>query len=173
MKSLKAHFTPAELGELLSYDAATGELRWITSTPNGSRSAGAIAGSMRPTKYLNINVRGKNFLAHRAAWALHFGAWPEGILDHINGCRSDNRIANLRLATIAQNSANSNPRARNKCGIKGVYQTATGRWRACIGVNGKNKFLGGFATAAEAGEAYQAAARKAYGEFFVPSRAAK
>jgi hypothetical protein len=165
MKTLKEHFTPEQLRSFLEYDPVTGVLRWRVSEVLGRRKAGSIAGSLRPTGYLNISINGKNFLAHRAAWAIYFGAWPNGILDHINGQRSDNRIANLRPTTIAQNAANSGPRSNNKAGIKGIFRTPSGRWKASIRVDGCNVSLGLFDTSLEAGDAYQTAARKVFGEF--------
>ena len=35
--------------------------------------------------------------AHRVAWALYHGAWPDKQIDHINGNTKDNRIVNLRV----------------------------------------------------------------------------
>ena len=170
MKSLKEHFTPGQLREFLEYDPDTGLLRWKEAAACRMRKAGAIAGSLRPTGYLNLHIRGKNVLAHRAAWAVHFDAWPEGLLDHINGKRSDNRLANLRPTTIAQNAANSGPRSNNKAGIKGVFRTQSGRWKASIRVGGRNVHLGLYGSPLEAGAAYQAAAKQAFGEFALVTR---
>lgn len=170
MKSLKAHFSVDELRDLLEYEPETGLLRWKQAAAYGMRRVGAIAGSMRATGYLNLNIHGKNFLAHRAAWAIHFGAWPNGILDHVNGQKDDNRIANLRPTTIAQNAANSGPRSNNKAGVKGVFQTRSGRWKASIRLRGQNVHLGLFDSPAEAGRAYQEAARQAFGEFALCSK---
>ena len=46
---------------------------------------------------------GKLIYAHRAAWAIHFGEWPKGEIDHINGDASDNRIINLRVVNRTEN----------------------------------------------------------------------
>lgn len=92
--------------------------------------------------------------------------WP--LVDHINGDGLDNRRANLRPATASQNNANKKISRRNTSGYKGVaWHAASGRWRAYLGVNGKQKSLGYFADPAEAGRAYDTAALAHYGEFAV------
>ena len=45
----------------------------------------------------------------------------------------------------------------------------SGKFRARIGIDGKKVCLGRFDTAQEAAMAYEAAAKRAYGEFFRPN----
>ena len=95
---------------------------------------------------------------------------PEGyIVDHINGNGLDNRRANLRLATIAQNAWNSmkrNPRS----GYKGVWFAADkGMWRASIVCHGRRIHLGYFKDKITAARAYDAAAKKYYKQFARPN----
>lgn len=61
---------------------------------------------------------------HRLAWALHFGAWPVGPLDHRNRSRADNRIANLRIALPSENSRNR--AASSRTGYLGVRIAPSG-----------------------------------------------
>lgn len=106
------------------------------------------------------------------------GEWPpEGMeVDHINGDTCDNRWVNLRLATHAQNIANSRLVATNTYRMKGVYLlrppnggTLRKPYQSKISYteNGKrkSKYLGTFATAKEAHEAYMAEAHIMRGEF--------
>ena len=93
----------------------------------------------------------------------------EDIIDHINGNPLDNRRANLRICTNAENVRNRRIHRNNKCGFKGVYfEPRPGRnkpWRALIRVDRKRISLGYFATAEDAHAAYVAAAKKYHGEF--------
>lgn len=86
------------------------------------------------------------------------------VVDHINGNSLDNRRANLRAATIAQNGANSRRKSRQAHGFKGIYfDKARGCWCARIKVNYRERALGRFSTAEEAARAYDRAAIEAWG----------
>lgn len=85
-------------------------------------------------------------------------------VDHINGDGLDNRRANLRSATHADNMRNSRRRSDNTSGYKGV--SASGwRWVARVYVDSRRLHLGTFASPEEAARAYDAAALELHGEF--------
>lgn len=153
------------LRELLCYDAESGVLTWRVSRPKYGCVAGRIVGWAEPNGYIHVCIDQVKMKGHRVAWALHYGAWPDGNLDHANGIPSDNRIKNLRIADQHQNVANSPVRVNNKCGVKGVIATPEGTWKANIRVRGKQIYLGTFKTKEAAGKAYQEAAEKHFGEF--------
>ena len=89
---------------------------------------------------------------------------PKGAqVDHINGNRLDNRSANLRVCTNAQNSRNKGPQ---KGKYKGVHWSKTGKhWVAQITKNYKVRHLGCFKTAEAAALAYNEAAKELHGEY--------
>jgi len=92
---------------------------------------------------------------------------PAGLLvDHINGNTLDNRRANLRLATKAQNQTNTRMRSNNKSGYRGVHwRSDSQKWCSQIRANGKVRTLGSFTTVEAAAEAYRKAAAECHGDF--------
>lgn len=140
--------TQARLTEVLAYDEATGVFVWRKK--RGRQAAGSVAGSPHNAGYWSIRVDGRPFLAHRLAWLYVRGDWPTEI-DHINGDRSDNRIANLRQVTRQQNCRNAAMRSHNKTGVNGVaYYPRHRRFRVIMSVDGKSRYLGSFKTLEEA-----------------------
>jgi len=93
---------------------------------------------------------------------------PDGyVIDHINGSGLDNRRANLRPATVAQNAWNSKKRSP-RSGYKGVWFAKDKRkWRAAIVCNRKRIHLGYFKRRTDAAKAYDIAAKKYHGAFAV------
>ena len=142
-----------DLHRLLNYDLQTGVFTYKIST--GSRvKIGSIAGALDGIGYWRIQINRKKYKAHRVAWAYVHGVWPEGKIDHINGDGLDNRIANLRCVTHAQNHQNRRtPNKNTKVGLLGV-DLKKGEFRARITINGKQQDLGRFKTAEDAHTAY-------------------
>lgn len=125
---MKPKIPAARVRELLDYNSETGVFVWRVSNSN-RRSAGSIAGSRHPKTGWLIGVDGTQYKAHRLAWLHYYGKWPPGSLDHKDGNNLNNAIANLRVATFAQNSANMRTRPNNKIGLKGVSR-ANQKWFA-------------------------------------------
>lgn len=150
--------TAERLREVLDYDPEAGHLTWKT-TKSSRSSVGSVAGSMNESGYWLIRVDGRHYRAHRLAWLHVHGRWPDRLIDHINGERADNRLANLRDVSRSVNAQNQRG-VRKDCavGIKGVAAHHR-RFVAQIFIDGKHTHLGVFKTAQEAGEAYLAAKR--------------
>ena len=99
--------------------------------------------------------------AHRVAWALYHGKWPDKQIDHINGNPLDNRIKNMRVVSVRENGKNKKRPSTNTSGIIGVYwNKASSKWVAQIGVNRKTIFLGSYDNITDAANARQTAEKK-------------
>ena len=119
--------------------------------------------------------------AHRKGYAVRYGydaagkyhqfwmhreilrAPEDKIVDHINGDPSDNRRANLRLATDAENSRNRR-NLGSPSGFLGVIKHGS-KWRAYITRSGVQQSLGYHATREAAIAARSAGAKVVFGEF--------
>ena len=175
--------SPEDIRQLMSYDPETGKLFWKERgaewfTANRRHTADIQAGSwnkkyagkeaftpINSRGYHTGTVLGKMLMAHRIAWAIVHGRWPEHFLDHINRVRTDNRLANLREATNAENLRNSDV-PMGESGVRGVrFDRRYGRWQARITVHGKQKHLGYYNTPEAAAAAYAEGARRYHGEF--------
>jgi hypothetical protein len=89
-------------------------------------------------------------------------------VDHINHNGLDNRKANLRPATCAQNNYNKSIIRREiiSSKYKGViWQKEEKKWMVRIGVNGEQKHVGYFKDEIQAAKAYDKAAKKYHKEF--------
>jgi hypothetical protein len=88
-------------------------------------------------------------------------------VDHINHNGLDNRKANLRLATYAQNSYNRiysrKSRSSKYTGVS--WRKQAKKWAVVVGYNNKNIFIGYFKDEIQAAKAYDKAAKKYHGEF--------
>lgn len=152
----------------LSYDPGTGDLRWIVPPPTNAKP-GEIAGYIASNGYRTIRVWGRTVSAHQTAWAIYHGEPANSHLDHINRIRTDNRIANLRKVTRAQNMWNA-PSQTGATGVRGVYwHPPRNKYCASITADRKRHFLGYFDTVEAAADAYRDASRRIHGEYGLAS----
>jgi hypothetical protein len=155
---------------ILEYNPGTGVFRWKwrddARKSHNTRYAGTVAGCAKPSGYVVITINKRLYQSHRLAWLYVHGAWPPKDLDHIDGDKPNNRIANLRLATKQENSRNVGLQKNNSTGIKGVFwDKQNQKFRANISNDGKTIYLGLFQTLAEAAAARHAAEIKYFGDF--------
>jgi hypothetical protein len=168
--------TPSLLRQLLSYEPETGRLAWLPRTSDHFRDGGHSAAhraanwnaryagtdaltALSTHGYHRGNIFGRSHSAHRVAWAIHYGEWPNGEIDHINHDICDNRICNLRIVDRTENMRNASFRKDNKSGATGVwYRKDTGKWAARLGSGRSARNLGSFATFDEAHRARKLAA---------------
>ena len=163
IKDTTSALTAERLRELLNYAPDTGEFTRRSSTPNFP--IGSVAGTTALTGYRQIRIDGFVRFAHRLAWLHYYRRWPRNQIDHLNGLRNDNRIANLREATNMQNGRNrSKPNPSNLLGVRGV-SSLRGKYFARYWKDGRSHQVGTFDTVKEAAAAVKGARQKAFGKF--------
>lgn len=142
-----------ELKEILRYDSESGLFYWTGGAYRNAHKD-KPAGTMSGHEYIRIEINKRRYMAHRLAWLYVYGFFPDCIVDHINRIKTDNRIANLRMATKSENQHNGDRRADNTSGVKGVsWNKGKQKWRAHIGINKIKVHIGEFDTLEEAAKA--------------------
>lgn len=134
----------------LIYNPFDGSLKW--------RISGEDFGKKYKDGYISGYFNGQTYGAHRIIYKMMTGCDPK-IVDHSNGCRSDNRWKNLSDTTPLENSRNLGRDPRNSSGYTGVWKTRHGTYRAAISVNHKRIWLGSFPCRDSAIEARREAER--------------
>lgn len=172
VKAIRSGVAQEAYGPLTEIDALRARYRYEPETglfyynrPSRRVHVGKVAGGIT-VGYVSLKLGRKSYMAHRVAWAMHHGEWPDGIVDHINRVKTDNRIENLRLADKVTSNWNRSRRT-NSTGFNGVYKRKSvngPRYGAQITVRHHHRFLGTFDTAEEASAAYERARLESFGE---------
>lgn len=161
---------------LLRYDSQTGILYWkhrVTFSPGWNTRYFDRPAGFKVRGHLRIQIDGANYYAHRLAWLIFYGEWPEEQIDHINGVRDDNRIENLRSATGAENCFNKGMQRNNTSGFVGVnFNRQRNKWEARIWVQRKSRWRKFFDTPEEAYRARRAILPTIHGQFSAQARRA-
>jgi hypothetical protein len=165
--------TQDELKAFVEYKKETGEFIWKTRTVDmfesdyfcrrwNTRYAGNISGCLNSQGYWIMTINGNKYRRSRLAWLYVYGKFPELVIDHIDGNRSNDSITNLRDVSERVNHQNViAPRIDSKSGYRGVsWSSAANKWQAGIRINGTRLYLGLFDSPESAGEAYISAKKK-------------
>lgn len=155
-KKALALVNASQLHELLDYDQSSGALTWrkrdicwFKSRRDceawNTRYAGKPANHLHKFGYVVIRLFGRPYKGHRIAYAMYHGRWPALQIDHINGDKADNRIANLREVDNRTNAMNTKTHRHNTSGVSGVHwSTRDKKWIARIGTTKAGSFIGAF-----------------------------
>lgn len=173
----------AILRQLVRLDEETGRLYWrergeewflhskrpaascaVWNAQHAGREAFATPGGKG---YLVGDLFDIPYRANRVVFAMYYGRWPVGDVDHRDLDRTNNRPTNLREASRRQNMHNTNGRSDASSPFCGVSWCNNRRqWRSCCrDSGGKTRHLGYFTDEVGAAYAYDAFAREHHGEF--------
>jgi len=125
--------TLEEVLSVVSYNPDTGEFVRIR---NSKRADTPMSIGYRRVRFTLGNKK-YEFLAHRLAWFITHGYWPEYEIDHINGDREDNKLENIRDVTRTENARNTKLRVDNTSGHSGVSRHQRG-WKVTV----SGKYIG-------------------------------
>ena len=141
-KPKQIELTQKDLHKLFIYKH--GDLYWKNNMGNNRIKAGTLAGHIDSKNRRIIKYKKRVYKAHRLIWIYVYGYIDNTLyIDHINRKPYDNRIENLRLVTIQENSFNTDSKGY-------YYHKDVDKWRAAIFISGKIIHLGYFNTEGEA-----------------------
>lgn len=146
-----------ELKSIFNYSAETGIFTWkVQPALKKNPGIGDVAGCIhKKSGYVMLKIKAVSYRAHRLAWLYVTGENPKNHIDHINGICFDNRFINLRECRPNENNQNKKSSNNSSSKYVGVdWCKASKKWRAQIGINGKNKYIGIFESEIEAFNAY-------------------
>jgi hypothetical protein len=157
--------TQEEAHRLFEY--RDGELFWkpkIISRGRPSVLTGRKVGCPNGCGYLTMVHNKRKYYLHQLVFLMHHGYIPANI-DHIDGVGSNNRIENLRQASVSENMCNTRINTVNTSGFKGVHFNKQKRkWQAKLWVR-KQQIARMFETKELAVEFMELFREMAHGQF--------
>ena len=126
------------------FDYKNGKLFWKCPTNPKKTPAGSLAGTVSKRGYIHVQYNRKIYKAHQLVYLMHTGTMCK-LLDHVNGVLTDNRVENLRPASVMQNQRNAGIRKDNTSGVKNVsWHSRAKKWGVQLSIAGKIKHFGYF-----------------------------
>lgn len=135
------------LCECLEYNPETGDMIWKERPLHhffnahswkawNKKYAKRIAGTIDYQGYRRIGLLGRIHQAHRMAWAIMTGSFPDAEIDHIDHDRNNNKWNNLRAVTGGENQRNQTIYKNNTSGVTGVcWHKQSKKWQAQVQTN--------------------------------------
>ncbi|MDU5780714.1 MAG: HNH endonuclease [Pantoea sp.] len=162
--SRTASLTQQRLKEVAHYDSATGI--FTSRVRRGKIHPGDTLGTLCCYGYVIIKIDYVRYRAQRLAVLYMTGRWPEGVSDHINRDRSDNRWENIRVCNKAENNRNRSLAKNNTSGATGVvFDKRWGKWQVRIEAHGVRATFGYYKDFELAELVAREARHKYHGEF--------
>ena len=151
-KDNEKKLTAAMVRRIFSYDPETGSLTWREkSHPMSNQVVGREAGCRRNKGYRFVGVGKRRYFCHRVIWLWMTGSWPLNQLDHRDGDGGNNRWANLREATQAENNENLKCFVTSRTGYPGIrYRPEMDKFQVRVTKAGVTHHLGSFKSLDEA-----------------------
>lgn len=122
------------------FDYRDGNLFWkprIMSRGRPSVLDGRKVGCPNGSGYITVVHNKRKYYLHQLIFLMHHGYIPSNI-DHVDGIGSNNRIENLREASVSQNMQNTKLNTLNTSGFKGVhFNKQKKKWQAKLWLHGK------------------------------------
>ncbi len=119
-----------------------GELFW--KKPRKKTFIGEKAGHINKKGYHQITINKKIYPLHRIIFFMFHGYFPDCV-DHIDNDKNNNKIENLRAATLTQNQYNKPISPKNTSGYKNVcLDKKTNKWFVRMRLNGKDQNFGSY-----------------------------
>lgn len=136
--------TQEQVKDRFDYNPLTGVLTYRKDVGRKCR-AGTRVGGVGSHGYRQVNIGGTRYLEHRLIWLYMTGAFPVGLVDHVDHCKTNNVWSNLREADHSQNRRNST--------AKGFFER-NGKFYARAILDNTQHFLGSFETPDAAHDAF-------------------
>lgn len=138
------------LKDYLSYDPDTGVFILLQSHSPVYRHKLPYVLPTVEGKYQKVMVLNRRWQTHKLAVLFMTGGMPDGLVDHINGCITDNRWSNLRVLSSGENVRNQKQtKTTTESGVTGVHKRGN-KYFAHIRINKKLHNLGLYSTLEEA-----------------------
>lgn len=143
---------PKDIGDYLAYSegSSTG-LVWRVYRGSKAKK-GQESGNLNNCGYYRTCFKKKKYCNHRVVYFLNTGIDPEEKqVDHIDTNSLNNKISNLRLATLSQNQDNRKKGKNNTSGVTGVFfRKSMQTWEPYIAKGDRQLSLGRFKNKDEA-----------------------
>ena len=165
--------TAAQVRKLIDYNPIIGSFTWKPREVKkwqdkswNTKYAGTCAGWDKDG-YTVLTIEREKYPAHRVAWLLMTGEWPEKLIDHKDNNPSNNAWENLRQVDHSQNLSAHNVGLSGKGEWpRGVRRrSAEAGFAASVSWRGKTYHCGTYATPEEAHDAYRIRCNELKGKF--------